>query len=222
MLAKLEQKLGYKFNKVDRLQLALTHRSYASTNNERMEFLGDALLSVLIAEVLFHKPEHYSEGGLSQARAMLVNKQQLAQIAQSIELEQYLMLGDCEKHNDKLKREAIVADAIEAIIAAIYLDGGWSAIKEVILPLFDDLIEDLAKTGITQHPKTELQEWTQAHSYQLPIYKVIKQLGPSHNCTFVVECCLRDSQQTAQGQGSSKQIAEEMAAKKLLELLRRD
>lgn len=221
MQLELEQKLNYQFQDKTLLTLALTHRSFARVNNERLEFLGDAMLSAIIAEYLYLDSEGYSEGTLSQARAMLVNKQQLAKIAEQIDLMDYLVLGACEQHNDANKHAAILADALEAILAAIYLDGGLASLRRVILALFAESLAEIIASGVPRHPKTALQEWTQAHGHKLPVYQVVQQTGPSHACSFIVECKINAIDFKAKGVGGSKQLAEEAAAKQFLAHLRR-
>lgn len=218
----LEKKLNYTFTNKKLLELALTHKSANQENNERLEFLGDALLSAIIAEDLHTNLSQFKEGDLSQARAYLVNKQQLFKMAQDIELQDNILVGGSEKHNEQSKQEAILADALEAVFAAIYLDGGWDALKQTVLPLFKTEIARFSESGVPQHPKTKLQEWTQANALELPKYKVLKQVGPSHNCSFVVNCAINGISFTSKGIGASKQIAEEIAARKFLDYIKQE
>lgn len=218
----LEKKLNYTFANKQLLELALTHKSANQENNERLEFLGDALLSAIIAEDLHTNLSQFKEGDLSQARAYLVNKQQLFKMAQGIELQDNILVGGSEKHNEQSKQEAILADALEAVFAAIYLDGGWDALKQTVLPLFQTEIAKFAQSGVPQHPKTKLQEWTQAKALELPKYNILKQVGPSHNCSFVVKCAIKGISFTSKGIGASKQIAEEIAARKFLDYIKQE
>lgn len=212
----LEQKLGYKFNEPHLLKLALTHRSHGKVNNERLEFLGDTMLSSVISSYLYDHHNNFSEGVLSQARAHLVNRYQLAKIANDFGLSEYLILGGSELHNDQSKHEAIAADAVEAIVGAIYLDSGWQKLKDTIIPWFDRYLRQIASEGIKRHPKSALQEWTQAKAFPLPKYTTITQKGPSHSAIFIVECSINGVKHITTGKGTSKQAAEELSAKEFL------
>lgn len=217
--SKLEQRLGYKFNNPDLLRLALTHRSHGKLNNERLEFLGDTMLSSVISSYLYEHYNEFSEGALSQARAVLVNKHSLAEIAAKFELKSFLILGGSEQHNDISKQEAIIADAFEAIVGAIYIDADWQQLNQILITWFQEKLTEIADFGIKQHPKSSLQEWTQAKSHTLPKYTVVKKLGPSHSALFVVECRIEGLKHKTIGEGTAKQQAEEVAAEKFLEWL---
>lgn len=218
----LEEKLNYTFKNKKLLKLALTHKSAATYDNERLEFLGDAMLSAVIAEYLYENLAEFPEGKLSQARAYLVNKQQLFRLAQTLGFADIIVLGTSEKQNEASKQEAMLADALEAVFAAIYLDSGWAALKQAIIPLFQAEIAEFTKSGVPQHPKTKLQEWTQAKALELPKYTIIKQIGPSHNCSFIVKCAIKDINFTSKAEGNSKQIAEEIAARKFLDYIQQE
>lgn len=216
MLDNLEKNIGYFFRDKDLLKLALTHRSFSRENNERLEFLGDAMLSAVIANFLFKQVENYSEGYLSQARALLVNKSELVKIGKTIGLGDYLVIGVNDKFDNQ---DSMIADSVEAIVGAIYLDGGWEELNKAILALFAKSIEKIVAEGLIQHPKTKLQEWTQSNKVRLPRYVVLDQIGPAHNCYFIVECSIFEYNYKTTGRGPSKQIAEEESAKAMLEKL---
>lgn len=219
-LARLGRQLGYDYNDVELLKQALSHRSAGKNNNERLEFLGDAILSFIIAQSLYQRFPAASEGQLSQMRAKLVKGKTLAAIAREFSLGDFLMLGPGELKSGGHRRESILADALEALIGAMYLDAGIDVTRERVLTWFESR---LAKIQPSDHAnkdaKTTLQELLQARKCQVPSYQLVYTLGSEHQQTFEVECSIEPTQQTFSGQGSSRRAAEQVAAGKALEFL---
>lgn len=209
--------LGYVFQQPRLLEEALTHRSASSRNNERLEFLGDALLNLVIAECLFQRYPQASEGELSRLRANLVKGETLAELARGLKLGEGLRLGQGELRSGGPQRESILADALEAIFAAAYLDGGLAACRALILNLYRDCLEGLASAGESKDPKTRLQEYLQARQQPLPIYSVLEIRGEPHAQSFTVECAVADRRAVAVGNNRRK--AEQDAARQVLEQL---
>jgi len=216
---KLETSIGYSFEDRNLLGQALTHRSVGKIHNERMEFLGDAILDMVIAERLFAKFPAAAEGDLSRMRANLVNGQVLAEIAIEIGLGQYLNLGTGELKSGGKRRDSILADAIEALIAAVYLEGGLTDDEAVIERFYADRLE--AKEICKRHKdsKTRLQEFMQARGLPLPNYCVTDISGEAHDQTFTVDCQVVLLSQSRSGTGKSKRIAEQKAADRILTIL---
>ena len=187
-LDKLQQLLNHKFSDPDLARLALTHRSANKLNNERLEFLGDSLLGYIVAEILFEIFPQASEGELSRLRAMLVNKTILAEIAREIDLKNFIQLGSGEKKSGGDNRDSILADAIEALIAAIYLDGGINSCKSLIKGWVADRIATESVVEQQKDAKTKLQEMMQAQGLSLPFYSVLEISGEAHEQNFLVEC----------------------------------
>jgi len=209
--------LGYVFQKPGLLEEALTHRSASPRNNERLEFLGDALLNLVIAECLFQRYPQASEGELSRLRANLVKGESLAELARSLKLGENLQLGQGELKSGGPQRESILADALEAIFAAVYLDGGLNACRALILHLYRDCLEGLASASESRDPKTRLQEYLQARQQPLPVYTVLEIRGEPHAQSFTVECAVADHRAVAVG--SNRRKAEQDAARQVLEQL---
>ena len=218
----LAQALGHEFRSPALLQQALTHRSTTAENNERLEFLGDALLDFVIAEALWARFPRASEGHLTRRRATLVKKESLAELARALRLGDYLYLGSGEVRTGGHTRESILADALEAVFAAVYLDQGFAAARRVILACYRGLLEDLVGEEPLKDPKTRLQEWLQADKRPLPLYEVLEIAGSPHEQSFLVRCSLTDSAQETQGQGRSRRGAEQQAAAQMLEVLDQD
>lgn len=218
IIAKLSQRLDYTFQNSQLLELALTHRSLGHQNNERMEFLGDSILNWIIAEALFHQFPKASEGELTRLRASLVSKPALAVMAKGFELGDYLRLGSGELKSGGFRRDSILADALEAVIAAIYLDGGVEVVKSWVTKKFAAQLKQVT-THIGKDPKTLLQEYMQARQLDLPYYVVTKTSGEAHNQYFYVECRISLLDIPVQGEGSSRRVAEQMAAQGVLDLL---
>ncbi|MDD9891254.1 MAG: ribonuclease III [Gammaproteobacteria bacterium] len=215
-LDKLQKILNHQFSDPDLAQLALTHRSANPLNNERLEFLGDSLLGYVVAEILFESFPEANEGELSRLRSLLVNKTTLADIAREINLKEFIQLGTGERKSGGDDRDSILADAVEAIIAAIYLDGGVNACKAPIKQWMQSRIHDNSKLDQQKDAKTRLQELMQAQGLELPEYKVVKISGEAHQQTFLVECIVESSDRSQQGSGSSKRQAEQQAATNML------
>jgi len=211
-LEKLQLTLGYQFANPDLLSLALTHRSMSKLNYERLEFLGDALLDFVIGEILYFRFEDASEGELSRLRASFVNKSALANIGRQLELGSLVKLGAGEAKSGGKQRESILADVVEAIVAAVYLDGGLEASKSVVLSLTAEMFENPRQEAQTKDAKTRLQELLQARSLPLPVYKVLEIGGEAHEQTFHVECRTALLEEPTRGTGPSKRSAEQHAA----------
>lgn len=204
-------KLSYRFSDPALAQLALTHRSIGKPNNERMEFLGDALLGAVIAQMLYEAHPKASEGELSRLRAQLVNGQALAIIARELELGDELKLGPGELKSGGFRRESILADAFEALIAAVYLDGGFEACNRVVRELFQPRIDALPKSS--KDAKTRLQEWLQGRGLALPAYELRASHGEDHAKIFDVSCTIVEPLPiTAAASGPSRRAAEQDAA----------
>lgn len=214
-LTQLQRALGYKFEQLDLLTDALTHRSYSSNNNERLEFLGDGILNGVIAAALYKSDSHFSEGALSRLRASLVCESSLAEIAEELGLGGYLRLGPGEAGSHR--RASVQSDAYEAVIAAIYLDSGYESAEAFILRCFEGRLSDLPDPEMLKDPKTRLQEYLQARSLPLPEYKLLNSSGPAHKRHFVVACEVPSKDWAASGEGASRRKAEQAAAEALLE-----
>jgi ribonuclease-3 len=211
-------KLSYRFRDPALAELALTHRSVGKPNNERMEFLGDALLGVMVAELLYDTHPNASEGELSRLRAQLVNGQALAVIARELELGDGLKLGPGELKSGGFRRDSILADAFEALLAAVYLDGGFEACREVVRSLFKDRVAAIPRSS--KDAKTRLQEWLQARGLPLPLYELKDAHGEDHAKTFDVFCAISEPQViNAEGHGGSRRAAEQDAAETVLRRL---
>lgn len=215
-LALLQRALGYTFSDVAKLRLALTHRSASHKNNERLEFLGDALLSMVIAEALFEKYPKHKEGDLTRLRANLVREQTLADIAKSLCLGDYVTLGLGELKSGGHQRDSILADCVEAIFAAVYLDAGTDAVKACILHLYEKKLEE-EFIQPQKDPKTILQERLQADAKPLPLYDVERVEGKGHELVFYMRCTVPSEQIITFGEGSSRRAAEQQAAQTALE-----
>lgn len=215
----LSARLGYTFSDSSLFDLALSHRSIGKQNNERLEFLGDALLNFIIAEALFNLFPSLREGKLTRLRASLVRGETLAELARELDLGEHLLLGEGELKSGGSRRTSILADAMEAIIGAIYLDAGMTVCRERVLTWFDSRLNELSAEPHTKDPKTMLQEYLQQNRRLLPEYRVIESSGESHDREFVVQCCIEGHDESTTGKGSSKKIAEKQAAENMLALL---
>lgn len=211
-LSPLCRQLGHDFSTPALLQQALTHRSYASRNNERLEFLGDSILNCAIAAKLFDDYPRLAEGDLSRARASLVREQTLADIAARLKLGDYIQLGEGELKSGGFRRPSILADALEAIIGAIYLDAGFEPTKQVILALYEPLLQAMDPKKLDKDPKTRLQEYLQGHKASLPVYEVINVSGEAHDQEFEVDCVIPEFEVRTRGVGHSRRRAEQNAA----------
>lgn len=215
-LAQLFARLDYEFDDSSLLQSALTHRSAGSDHNERLEFLGDALLDLVISEWLYLAKGDANEGDLSRLRASLVRRDSLASIATSLELGDYLAMGPGELRTGGFRRNSILADTLEAVLGAIYLDGGYAAGRHVVLQLFNDRLESLPESAALRDPKSELQEWLQARGAERPEYRVETVTGMAHEQKFHVVCNVAAFQLSADGYGTSRRRAEQDAAREAL------
>jgi ribonuclease-3 len=219
-LERLCRSLNYQFQKPALLKQALTHCSVGSLNYERFEFLGDSVLSFVIANELFNKFPLQSEGQLSRLRSFLVKGEMLAEIAKELPLGDFLYLGQGELKSGGFRRASILADALEAIFAAIFLDGGIAAAKEVILNVYRSRLNDPNLNDCLKDAKTQLQEYLQAEKYALPEYTLTKVEGDEHDQIFYVTCTVDGIKNIAYGQGPNRRKAEQLAARSLLEQLR--
>lgn len=216
----LQKSLGYEFKDLTLLRQALTHRSSGSRNNERLEFLGDAMLGFVIAGELYQRYPQYTEGELSRLRASLVRGESLTKIAHDLEIGQYLHLGPGERRSGGHARNSILSDAVEALFGAIYLDDGFDACKECILALFSDRVAELPEAAALKDPKTRLQEYLQSRHLPLPEYTVLDVSGQAHAQSFRVQCAVSEADvKPTQGQGSSRRQAEQTAAELMLQQL---
>jgi ribonuclease-3 len=212
----LARALGHPFARADLLQQALTHRSAGAVNNERLEFLGDALIGFTIAEALVGRFPHADEGTLSRMRAALVKRESLAQLARGLELGDYLRLGAGELRTGGHTRDSILADALEAVLGAIYLDGEFNRARTVVLNLFRASLAQLNDAHADKDPKTRLQELLQARRRPIPEYEVLTVGGTQHAQSFTVSCALPDDGRLSRGEGSSRRRAEQAAAEAML------
>ncbi|MGI2169018.1 ribonuclease III [Shewanella sp. MF05960] len=218
-LPRLCRTLGYEFNNVELLTQALTHRSAANKHNERLEFLGDSILSIVISDALYHQFPKATEGDLSRMRATLVKGDTLTLIAKEFKLGDYLFLGPGELKSGGFRRESILADAVEAIIGAVYLDANLDVCRGLLLSWYEERLANI-KPGINQKdPKTILQEHLQGFKKPLPDYQVVAVEGEAHDQTFTVECKISELNQVVTGVASSRRKAEQLAAAQVLELL---
>ncbi|MET0065465.1 MAG: ribonuclease III [Candidatus Thiodiazotropha sp.] len=213
---KLSRDLDYRFHDPDLLIQAMTHRSFGGRNNERFEYLGDAVLGFVIADVLFHHFKDATEGQLSRLRSALVKRDTLAKVARQFNLGDYLRLGQGELRSGGHRRDSILADSVEALIAAIYLDGGYPAAREMILATFSPRVEQLNPAKQQKDPKTRLQEYLQANKYELPSYDIQDISGDPHEQRFRVLCDVPGLQRQSLGEGTSRRKAEQDAALKML------
>lgn len=216
----LQERLNYTFNDKSLLKRALTHKSAHHHNNERLEYLGDAILSFIIADLLYQQFPLATEGELTRARALLVRKATLSELAHEFSLGTYLNLGVGEQRSGGFRRESILADALEAIMGAIYLDSDFPTARACIQQWFASRLQALAPEKQEKDPKTQLQEWLQANQKLLPNYKIISIIGEPHAQTFTVGCEVEGVAQMVEGVGSSRRIAEQQAASKVLALLK--
>ena len=216
---RLERHLGHGFCDEQLLRQALTHRSAGAINNERLEFLGDALLGFVIAEALWQGFPDADEGRLSRMRASLVKKESLAGLARGCKLGDYLQLGAGELRTGGHARDSILADALEAVIGAVYVDKGFVVAQAMLLRLFDAPLARVAERNALKDPKTRLQETLQSMHRPLPHYEVADVSGQQHAQCFAVRCQLADEERATLGQGTSRRRAEQDAAEQMLSLL---
>jgi ribonuclease-3 len=206
------QQIGHWFSQPALLQRALTHRSYSASHYERFEFLGDSVLNCVIAKYLFDHHADLPEGDLSRLRSNLVNQQTLAVLAQQLNLGDLLLLGEGERKSAGHRRPSILADALEALLGAVFLDAGFTVVEQVVLKLYVPYIAQADVQTLGKDAKTLLQEYLQARKLPLPQYTVVTIQGEAHAQTFEVECKIEKLEITARGQGTSRRIAEQAAA----------
>jgi ribonuclease III len=217
---RLQQRIGYRFSEPGLLARALTHRSHGALHNERLEFLGDSVLNCVVAAELFERFAELPEGELSRLRAHLVRQQALHEIAQTLGLGEHLQLGEGELKSGGFARPSILADALEALVGAIFLDGDFAAARETVRRLYEPLLEGLDPRALGKDPKTLLQELLQARKIALPQYSVLATRGAAHSQSFEVECLIPQLSVRTTGSGSSRRSAEQEAAMRAFEQIR--
>jgi len=226
-LSELQQKLCYEFKNTDYLVESLRHSSFVNENleldiqdNERLEFLGDAVLNLVVGHMLMHRYPDLKEGDLSKMRANLVNESQLASIAQKMDLGSYLQLGKGEIQTKGWEKPSILSNTFEAVVSAVYLDGGYNAAFKFIHDHFSFLLDATVMSTVNHDYKSQVQELVQMKQQKMPVYTVVHESGPDHDKTFRVRLNVGETQ--AEGEGKSKKAAEQDAARKGLELLKSD
>ena len=216
----MQERLQHHFANPKLLQRAVTHRSFSADHNERLEFLGDSVLGLCVADLLYKRLSALPEGDLSRVRAGLVRQEALHPLAVKLGLPDVIRLGEGELRSGGQKRPSILADALEAVIGAVYLDGGFVAAQALVSRLYATLDINPAMAAMGKDPKTELQEWLQARRMKVPGYKVVATLGAAHKQTFEVDCEIPDLKLIARGQGGSRRAAEQAAATAMLQTLK--
>lgn len=215
----LQRRLGHRFEDARLLACALTHRSFGADHNERLEFLGDAVLGLVISGLLFERFAGSDEGDLTRVRAHLVREESLHRVALQIALPEVLFLGEGEARGGGAQRASILADALEAVIGATFLDGGFSAARIVVTRLFGEVIANTDLVSWTKDAKTELQEWLQARRLPVPVYRISATRGQAHAQTFEVQCAVPALNLVESGEGRSRRIAEQEAARRMIDAL---
>jgi len=221
-IEQLENILNYNFKDNNLLELALTHRSFQGKNNERLEFLGDSILNFIIAELLFKKFNLLPEGDLSRLRSQLVKSETLSEIGIILKLGDYLILGEGELKSSGWRRPSILADSVEAIIGAVFIDGGVSAASDLVLDWFKSRIDLINPDNIEKDSKSVLQEFLQAKKISLPDYNIVSIEGEAHCQHFRVSCSIPKLGLSIEGEGSSRKIAEQAAAEEILKKLNKN
>ena len=212
-------RIGHAFADQGLLAQALTHRSAGAPHNERLEFLGDGVVNLLVADTLFQRWPKADEGALTRARAELVREASLAAIARELQLGERLTMGPGEMKSGGHRRDSILADALEAVVAAIYIDAGFEACRSVVMPWFEASLAALPVGRPEKDAKTRLQEWLQGRQRPLPLYELVSESGDDHAKLFLARCTPRDPPLTADGEGTSRRNAEQVAAAALLDKL---
>ena len=215
----LEKTLQYGFRDASLLQQALTHRSATNRNNERLEFLGDAVLDFVVSEAVYIARPEASEGDLSKLRASLVKDESLAELALELGLGEHLILGSGERKTGGHRRGSILADALEAIFGAVFLDAGFDAVKALINRVYEERYRELPDVGDLRDPKTRLQEWLQARKMELPKYELVDVSGQEHKRRFSITCTVVEESLVTDGESSTRRKAEQKAARKMIEML---
>ena len=219
-LDSLQDRIGHRFADAPLMRRALTHRSFGSDHNERLEFLGDAVLSLAISGLLFERFAGSDEGDLTRVRAHLVREDSLHRVAVQLGLPEVLNLGEGEARGGGAQRASILADALEALIGAAFLDGGFDAARSVVQRLFGEVIATTDVASWTKDAKTELQEWLQARRLPVPTYRIAATRGQAHAQTFEVECAVPALHLVESGEGRSRRVAEQEAARRMLDSLK--
>lgn len=219
-LTALQKRLQHQFTDSNLLTRALTHRSFSADHNERLEFLGDSVLGVVVADMLYRRLQSLPEGDLSRVRANLVKQDTLHQLSVSLGLPEVIRLGEGEMRSGGQKRPSILADVLEAVIGAVYLDAGFAAAQALVQRLYQAVEINPAMDAIGKDPKTELQEWLQARRMKVPGYKVVATLGAAHKQTFDVECEILELNLCERGIGGSRRAGEQAAAAAMLQTLK--
>ena len=219
-LVALQKRLQHEFSDASLLTLALTHRSFSADHNERLEFLGDSVLGLSVADMLYKRLRDLPEGDLSRVRAHLVKQDTLHQLALTLGLPDVIRLGEGEMRSGGQQRPSILADVLEAVIGAVYLDGGFVAAQALVQRLYQAVEINPSMDAIGKDPKTELQEWLQGRRLKLPTYKVVATLGAAHRQTFDVECEIPELKLSERGIGGSRRSGEQAAATAKLQTLK--
>jgi len=219
-LAALQERLHYPFVDTSRLLLALTHRSFSADHNERLEFLGDSVLGLCVAHILYQRLGSATEGELSRVRASMVRQEALHPLAVELGLPEVIRLGEGEVRSGGHRRPSILADALEAVIGAVYLDGGFAAAQALVERIYQGVAINADMQAIGKDPKTELQEWLQGRRLKLPVYTVAATQGAAHQQTFDVECAVPELNMTERGTGGSRRAGEQAAAAAMLQSIK--
>lgn len=219
-LLALQRRLQHEFSNPNLLSQALTHRSFSVDHNERLEFLGDSVLNLAVADLLYQRLSALPEGDLSRVRANLVKQETLHQLALELGLPDVIRLGEGEVRSGGQKRPSILADALEALIGAVYLDAGFLVAQDMVHRLFKAVEINPEMDAIGKDPKTELQEWLQGRKMKLPLYRVVGTQGAAHKQTFDVECEIAELNFSERGIGNSRRAGEQAAAAAMLQLLK--
>jgi ribonuclease-3 len=220
VLASLQSRLQHRFSDSSLLQRAVTHRSFSAEHNERLEFLGDSVLNLAVSTLLYRRLQAQSEGDLSRVRANLVKEGTLHQLAKDLRLDQVLHLGEGEARSGGHQRPSILADALEAVIGAVYLDAGYAVAEALVLRLYEAVEINPQMQAAAKDAKTALQEWLQGRKMQLPQYRVVGTAGVAHRQTFEVECAIAELALAQRGSGASRRAAEQSAAAAMLATLK--
>jgi ribonuclease-3 len=219
-LQALQERLGYRYTRAELLRRALTHRSWGAEHNERLEFLGDAVLSLAVSRLLYERHADSDEGDLTRVRAHLVREDSLHRVALALGLPEVMRLSEGEARGGGAQRPSILADAVEALIGAVFLEGGYEAAHAVVQRLFGEIISGTEAESWGKDAKTELQEWLQARRVPVPAYRITATRGQAHAQTFEVECAVPTLGLAERGEGRSRRVAEQEAARRLLASLK--
>ncbi len=219
-LLALQERIGYTFQKPALLQQAMTHRSFSSEHYERLEYLGDAVINVIVSDLLYQALPDLPEGQLSRIRSNLVKQDSLHSLALKLGLSHCLRLGEGEAKSGGAKRPSILADSLEALLGAIYIDAGFEAAQRIAKVWLEDIRVDMNMSQTAKDPKTELQEWLQARKMPLAVYTVIGTVGAAHEQSFHVECVVPSLKKTERGSGNTRRAGEQDAAQAILKTLK--